>query len=124
MRAFVVDAFTDAVFGGNPAGVVLSVGGRNIYHAGDTALFLDMKLIGERTPLDLALLPIGDFFTMGVDDAVVAVEMLKPKVVIPMHYDTFPPIKVDAEDFRAKVAAKGFTAEILRPGEQHTLQGE
>ena len=58
------------------------------------------------------------------DDAVVAVEMLKPKVVIPMHYDTFPPIKVDAEDFRAKVAAKGFTAEILRPGEQHTLQGE
>jgi L-ascorbate metabolism protein UlaG (beta-lactamase superfamily) len=112
----------DGIYLGNPAGVVLTIDGRNIYHAGDTALFLDMKLIGERTPLDLALVPIGDFFTMGVDDAVIAVEMLKPKLTIPMHYDTFPPIKVDAEDFRAKLAARGFAAELLQPGDVHTLQ--
>jgi len=111
----------DGRYLGNPAGVILTIGGRNIYHAGDTALFLDMKLIGERTPLDLALLPIGDFFTMGIDDAVTAVEFLSPKVVIPMHYNTFPPIAVDPQEFRAKVEANGGTAMILEPGESYSL---
>ena len=65
--------------------------GKTIYHAGDTALFGDMKLIGERNEIDVAFLPIGDNFTMGPEDAAYATELLKPKVVVPIHYNTFPP---------------------------------
>ena len=102
---------------GNPAGVALTMGGKKIYHAGDTALFLDMKLIGEMYgPLDAALLPIGDNFTMGIDDAVKAVEFLKPKVAVPMHYKTFPPIDVDPNEFVNKVRAAGGRAELVNPG--------
>jgi len=102
---------------GNPAGVVLTMGAKKIYHAGDTGLFLDMKLIGEMYgPLDAALLPIGDNFTMGIDDAVKAVEFLKPKVAAPMHYKTFPPIDVDPNEFVSKVRAAGGRAELVNPG--------
>ena len=102
---------------GNPCGFVLTLGDKNIYHAGDTGLFLDMQLIGELTPLDVALLPIGDNFTMGVDDAVRATQFLKPKLVIPMHYQTFDVIMTDPEEFRAKVEAAGFSARVLQVGE-------
>jgi len=102
---------------GSPAGVVLNLGGKKIYHAGDTGLFLDMKLIGEMYgPLDAALLPIGDNFTMGIDDAVKAVEFLRPKVAVPMHYKTFPPIDVDPSQFVAKVNASGGKAVLVDPG--------
>ncbi|MDB5035270.1 MAG: metal-dependent hydrolase [Chlorobi bacterium] len=111
----------DGTYLGNPAGVVITIGGRSIYHAGDTALFLDMQLIGSRDHLDVALLPIGDYFTMGVKDAVTAAEFLMPDLVIPMHYDTFPPIKVDAEDFRSRLEEKGIRCAVLRPGESHTI---
>lgn len=70
-------------------GVVVELGGKRIYHAGDTALFSDMRLIGEMG-LDLALLPIGDHFTMGPEDALKALELLRPKKVVPIHYNTFP----------------------------------
>jgi L-ascorbate metabolism protein UlaG (beta-lactamase superfamily) len=70
-----------------------------IYHAGDTGLFYDMKLIGELNNLDVALIPIGDNFTMGIPDALKAVEFLKPKIAIPMHYNTFDMIKQDPEEF-------------------------
>ncbi len=102
---------------GNPCGFVVGVGGKNIYHAGDTGLFLDMQLIGEMTPLDVALLPIGDNFTMGIDDAVKATELLKPGLVIPMHYDTFDVIMADPEDFKKKAEAKGFKARVMQVGE-------
>jgi len=101
---------------GNPAGILLFVEGKTIYHSGDTGLFYDMKLIGEMNPIDLALLPIGDNFTMGIDDAVKAVELLNPKLAVPMHYKTFDVIDVDPNVFVQKVKAKGYKAEILNPG--------
>jgi L-ascorbate metabolism protein UlaG (beta-lactamase superfamily) len=106
---------------GNPAGILLFVEGKTIYHSGDTALFYDMKLIGEMNPLDLALLPIGDNFTMGIDDAVKAVELLNPKLVAPMHYKTFEVIEADPDAFVKKVKAKGFEARVISFGETLTV---
>lgn len=87
------------IYTGMPAGVLLMIEGKTIYHAGDTALFSDMKLIGDRHPIDLAFLPIGDNFTMGPEDAAYAAELLQAKKVVPIHYDTFPPIKQNPEAF-------------------------
>jgi L-ascorbate metabolism protein UlaG (beta-lactamase superfamily) len=113
----------DGEYLGNPAGVVLTIDGKKIYHAGDTGLFLDMQLIGEMYgPLDVALLPIGDNFTMGIDDAVKAVEFLKANVNIPMHYKTFPPIDVDPDEFVQKVKAMGSRAVTLPPGESFAVE--
>lgn len=104
---------------GVPAGLVVRFGGQTIYFAGDTCLFGDMALIGEEG-LDIAVVPIGDHFTMGPTDAVRAVKMLKPKVVIPCHYNTFPPIKQDPAAFKAEVESQTeATCVVLAPGEQH-----
>lgn len=102
---------------GEPAGVVLSINGKNIYHAGDTGLFLDMKLIGEINPLDAALLPIGDNFTMGIDDAVKAVEFLNPKLAVPMHFNTFGVIEADPQEFKRKVESIGKKCTVIPFGE-------
>lgn len=115
-------ALPDGSYGGDPAGLLLTIDSRVIYHAGDTALFSDMKLIARRAPIDVALLPIGDNFTMGIDDAALAVEFLEPRLAIPMHYNTFAPITVDPEEFRSKVEAKGHKALILNPGESYELK--
>ncbi|QDU64582.1 metal-dependent hydrolase [Planctomycetes bacterium Pan216] len=109
------------LYGGNPAGIILNADGKTLYHAGDTALFLDMKLIGELDPIDLALLPIGDNFTMGIDDAVMAIDFLKAKHAIPMHYGTFPPIEVDPNEFIAKASAAGKETTLLGIGETFTI---
>lgn len=102
---------------GSPMGVVFSAGGKKVYHAGDTGLFLDMKLIGEvNGPLDVAIVPIGDNFTMGVDDAARACAFLDAKLSLPMHWDTWPPIEVDADAWRRKVEAGGRKARVLTPG--------
>jgi L-ascorbate metabolism protein UlaG (beta-lactamase superfamily) len=106
---------TDGRYLGNPAGVVIKIGGKTIYHAGDTALFLDMKLIGELDKLDVAMLPIGDNFTMGIDDAVRAVEFLNPGIAIPIHYNTFPAIKVDPQDFSRKLEMLGKSCKVMKP---------
>ena len=107
---------------GNPAGVVIGMDGKKVYHAGDTGLFLDMKLIAEMNgPFDAALLPIGDNFTMGVVDAAKAAEFIDAKLTIPMHYDTFGYIQVDAGDFVKRVEAGGRKAKIVKPGETHRL---
>lgn len=116
-------SFDDGSYAGNPVGVVVQMGGATIYHAGDTALFLDMELIGRRFAIDVAMLPIGDNYTMGIDDAVMAVEMLKPKLTIPMHYNTFPPIAADPAELERKLSAKGFKAHTLAPGATHLLKG-
>jgi L-ascorbate metabolism protein UlaG (beta-lactamase superfamily) len=103
---------------GNPAGVVLTMSGKKVYHAGDTGLFLDMQLIAEMNgPLDVALLPIGDNFTMGIRDAVRATELLRAKLNVPMHYDTFDVIHADPAEFVHRVEAKGGRARVVRPGE-------
>ncbi len=100
---------------GPPVGLLVTIGGKTIYHSGDTGLFYDMKLIGEMNSIDLALLPIGDNFTMGVDDAVKAVEFLNPKKVVPFQYDTFDIIEVDPKDFASKVGSMAEVV-ILEPG--------
>jgi L-ascorbate metabolism protein UlaG (beta-lactamase superfamily) len=99
---------------GNPCGYVVNIEGKNLYHSGDTALFMDMQLIGQMNPLELALLPIGDNFTMGPEDAARAAEFLKPKTVIPMHYNTWDLIKQDPKTFAERV--NGPKVVILEPG--------
>lgn len=96
-------------------------GGKTLYHAGDTALFGDMKLIGERHRIDVALLPIGDNFTMGVADAAYAAELLRAELNIPMHYDTFEVIKADPQAFAYRVEKAGLKAMIMKPGEKITF---
>ncbi|OPL14762.1 MAG: metal-dependent hydrolase [Firmicutes bacterium ML8_F2] len=106
--------------GGHACGFVVDYYGKKIYFAGDTALFSDMKLIGELDSLDLALLPIGDNFTMGIDDAVMAASFLQAREVIPFHYNTWPLIEADPEEFKKKVEDKtGSKCIVLSPGEQH-----
>jgi L-ascorbate metabolism protein UlaG (beta-lactamase superfamily) len=106
------------IYTGNPCGFVIKTGERTIYHAGDTGVFLDMELIGRLHPLDIALLPIGGNFTMGIDDAVEAVKMLAPHTVIPMHYGTFPVIAVDPQLFRKKVESQTSAhCAVLEPGQ-------
>jgi L-ascorbate metabolism protein UlaG (beta-lactamase superfamily) len=105
------------IYTGNPCGFLVNMGGKVMYHAGDTGLFYDMKLIGEMNYIDLAFLPIGDNFTMGIDDAVKAVEFLHPKKVIPIHYNTFPVINADPAEFAAKLKGSATEVVIIRPGE-------
>ena len=105
-----------AVAPGVPAGHVVRFGGKTIYFAGDTCLFGDMKLIGAEG-LDIAVLPIGDHFTMGMKDAVRAVSFLNPTLVIPCHFNTFPPIRQDPAEFKATVeSTTNAKCLILEPG--------
>ncbi|NIM02229.1 MAG: metal-dependent hydrolase [Acidobacteria bacterium] len=107
---------------GAAMGVILTIGGKKIYHAGDTGIFSDMELISELWgPLDVALLPIGDNFTMGIDDAVKATEFLNAGVHIPMHYGTFPLIDTDPSEFVSRVKDAGRHAVIVPPGESYEL---
>jgi L-ascorbate metabolism protein UlaG (beta-lactamase superfamily) len=107
---------------GTPAGFVISIGGISVYHAGDTCLFGDMKLIAERNPVDVLMLPIGGHYTMDRHDAVVAAELVGARTVIPMHYDTFPPIETDSGAFKAEVEAQTSSQVVLlKPGETHTV---
>lgn len=103
------------IYTGMPAGILFKAEGKTIYHAGDTSLFGDMKMIGERHPIDVAFLPIGDNFTMGPEDAAFAVELLNPKLTVPVHYNTFPPIKQNPEEFKALV--ENHPVKILAPGD-------
>lgn len=94
---------------------------KTIYHMGDTGLFSDLKLIGEMNKVDLMLAPIGDNFTMGIEDAVKACEFVRPKMVIPIHYNTFPVIKTDPGIFKQKVEHQGIACQILAFGQEITL---
>ena len=102
---------------GNPCGFLITIGGKTVYHAGDTGLFSDMSLIGEIDKIDCALLPIGDNFTMGIEDAVRAVGMLKPRMAIPMHYNTFNVIEQDPDEFKKGLKDSETEVKILEPGE-------
>lgn len=112
---------SDNYYAGEPSGVVLSIEGKNLYHTGDTGLFYDMKLIGEMNPLDYMLLPIGDNFTMGITDALKAVELANPKVAIPMHYNTFPVIQADPYEFKNKAEQMGKNCIVLQYGQEIEL---
>lgn len=111
----------DGHYGGEPAGVIVTTNGKSVYHTGDTGLFYDMKLIGEMNQIDYMLLPIGDNFTMGIKDAVKAVELANPVVAIPMHYNTFPVIAANPEEFKDKVEALGKKCKVLQYGQEIEL---
>lgn len=111
----------DGSYGGNPAGLLVTAEGKKIYLACDTALFLDMQLYGEEG-IDLFVAPIGDNFTMGPDDALRAVKLVKPKMVVPCHYNTWPPIEQDSEAWAKRVEAETEAkAYALKPGESLDL---
>jgi L-ascorbate metabolism protein UlaG (beta-lactamase superfamily) len=105
---------------GDPTGVIIRMDGKTIYHAGDTGLFYDMKLIGELYKPDLAILPIGGRFTMDIYQAAKAVEFISPKFVIPMHYNTFDLIKADPKEFERLVGDRAKVV-ILNPGESFEI---
>jgi L-ascorbate metabolism protein UlaG (beta-lactamase superfamily) len=119
--AFHSSSFPDGTYGGQPNGFIIRVDGKVIYFAGDTALFGDMSLIGDEG-IDLAFLPIGDFFTMGIEDSIKATKLIRPKYVIPMHYNTFPPIVCDAGHW-ADMVNRNTDAQpiVLDPGTTFTL---
>jgi L-ascorbate metabolism protein UlaG (beta-lactamase superfamily) len=105
-----------------PAGLVINLGGKTVYHLGDTCLFSDLKLVKERDELDLALVPIGGHYTMDRHDAAIAAEWVGAKTVIPCHYNTFPPIEADAEAFKSDVEGRSSsTVEVLDPGDSHSV---
>ncbi len=112
----------DGSYGGNPAGFLLTTNdGKKIYLACDTGLFGDMKLIGEEG-IDLAVIPIGDNFTMGPDDALRAVKLIQPEHVIPVHYNTWDLIAQDPAGWASRVQAEsGAQVHVLKPGESFTL---
>ena len=115
-----VNAGLNPIYLGNPCGLLLQADGRTVYHAGDTALFSDMQLIA-RGGLDVAMLPVGDNFTMGPEDALAALDLLNPKVAVPMHYNTWPVIAIDAAQFAADAAKAGHKVKVLKPGESLTI---
>lgn len=107
------------IYTGMPAGILFTAEGKTVYHAGDTGLFSDMKLIGERNNIDVAFLPIGDNFTMGPEDAALAAEWLRAKIVVPIHYNTFPAIAQDPQQFVALLPDG--VGRILKPGDRKSV---
>jgi L-ascorbate metabolism protein UlaG (beta-lactamase superfamily) len=105
-----------------PAGMVIGLGGMIVYHLGDTALFSDLRLVGERDSVDVALMCIGGHYTMDRHDAVTAAELVGATTVIPCHYDTFPPVETDAEAFKSDVESRTSSkVEVLQPGESFSV---
>lgn len=114
-------SFPDGTYGGNPGGYVLEIEGKTVYAAGDTNRFAEMAYLGEDFDIDLALLPIGDNYTMGPEEAVKAARMLKPKLTIPIHHGTFPPLVGDPQAFKRLMAEAGMEVRVLGAGETLTL---
>ncbi|MHA6251466.1 metal-dependent hydrolase [Oceanobacillus sp. CAU 1775] len=118
-QAFHGSSFTEengnVVYGGMPAGILFTANGKIIYHVGDTALFTDLKMYGDMNEIDVAFIPIGDNFTMGPEDALVAAEWINAKVSVPIHYNTFPVIEQDADKWANEV--KVGEGRALKPGE-------
>jgi L-ascorbate metabolism protein UlaG (beta-lactamase superfamily) len=111
----------DGTYGGNPGGFVLTTDQGNFYYAGDTALNMDMQLIGQQHQLDFALLPIGDNFTMGIEDAINCAQFINCQKIVGMHFDTFGYIKINKEETLEQFNNKGLTLELLEIGNSITL---
>lgn len=112
----------DGSYGGNPGGFVVESQEGSFYYSGDTALTMDMKLIGESTHLTFAALCIGDNFTMGIDDAVKAADFVNCNQILGLHYDTFPPIKIDHDKAIQKFKAAAKNLVLLSPGQTHSFE--
>ena len=108
----------DGTYGGNPGGFIVKAYGKALYYAGDTALTYDMKLIGDQENIDLAFLPIGNNFTMGIEDAVIATGFVNCDHVIPMHYDTFGYIEINKEDALAKFSNASIQLSLMKIGQE------
>jgi L-ascorbate metabolism protein UlaG (beta-lactamase superfamily) len=117
VNAIHTSSFPDGSYGGQPGGFVLTANGKSINIAGDTALTFDMKLIPLQTKLDLAILPIGDTFTMGIDDAILASDFVECDKVLGYHYDSFPPIKIDQAEAKQKFTDKHKELILLKVGD-------
>ena len=111
----------DGSYGGNPMGFLLETAEGNLYYAGDTALTYDMKLIGDYKQIDVAFLPIGNNFTMGIDNAIIAADFIKCEKIIGMHYDTFGYIKIDHKEATEKFNVAGKELTLMKIGESKSL---
>lgn len=122
MPALHTNTLPDGTVVGMPAGLLFTLEGKRIYHLGDTCLFSDLALARRKAPVDVAIVPIGGHYTMDPDDAAEAVRLIEPKVVIPCHYNTFPPIEQDADEF-AKLVSAVCDSEtvVLKPDERHVV---
>lgn len=109
-------SFPDGTYGGNPNGYIVHADDKCVYALGDTCPFAEMEWIGTDHDVDVAMIPIGDCFTMGPKESLRAIRMIKPNVSVPVHYGTFPPIEVDAAAWADSVAAEGYVARVLDPG--------
>ncbi|HEY2491760.1 MAG TPA: metal-dependent hydrolase [Paenibacillus sp.] len=105
------------MYAGMPGGYIVTAEGLTILHAGDTSLFGDMKMFGDRYSIDIAFVPIGDKYTMGIEDALQAAEWYNAKMIVPVHYNTFPLIQQDAQAFVQQLKGKGLMGKVLQPGE-------
>ncbi len=122
VQAFHTSALPDGSYGGVSTGFVIQAGGKRVYFAGDTGVFGDMRLIGE-PKLDLAFLPIGDKYTMGIDDSILAIKLLNPRHVVPMHFNTFPPIAQDVSAWARRVNAETNATPVINdPGYAFLLE--
>lgn len=106
---------------GLACGFLVNMGGRTVYFAGDTGVFGDMAMIRRWSEIDVAILPIGDTYTMGIEDALIAVELLRPGLCVPMHYNTFDRIQQDPKDFARRAEGMGVRCRVLAPGESASL---
>lgn len=122
VRADHSSSFPDGSYGGNPGGFIIHLDGLTIYNAGDTALFSDMEMFSRRYQPDVAMLPIGDYFTMGPDDALEAVRLINPRAALAQHYNTFPPIRQDVAAWAACVKNDlMIEVPVLQPGQSIEL---
>lgn len=121
VNAIHTSSFADGTYGGEPGGFVISSKEKNVYIAGDTAVTMDMKLIPMSVKLDVVILPIGDTFTMGVDDAIIASNLVECNKVIGCHYNTFPPIEIDVNEAKAKFNSKNKELVLLEIGENLSI---
>lgn len=106
---------------GAACGFIVTMGGRKLYYPGDTGLCADMELLGRLHDFDATTLPIGDTFTMGLEDAIIAAKFIGAKLTIPMHYDTFPVIAADPEEFVRRIETEGLKGRVMQPGEEIEL---
>ena len=114
-------SFPDGTYGGNPNGFLLFAEGKVIYLMGDTDVFAEMGWIGQDYAIDVAFMPIGDCYTMGPADSIRAAELLQPALIVPVHYNTFPPIRVDEQAWAVRMDEAGFAARVVEPGESFVL---
>jgi L-ascorbate metabolism protein UlaG (beta-lactamase superfamily) len=114
-------SFPDGTYGGNPNGYLVQIGAHCVYILGDTATFVEMEWIGRESDIDIAFIPIGDRYTMGVDGALQAAKMLRPALSVPVHYNTFPPIQVDVGRWEGDMSTAGLPTLTMLPGETHSM---